>query len=87
MYEVRVFASLSMGGETVVSDPVSGSFVIHPRGESSEAPLENETPRGNGTLPPNPPGHSDAPDEERPTPPGLDRDNPPGRGNGQGAGR
>ena len=87
MYEVQVFASLSMGGETVVSDPVSGSFVIPPRGESSEAPLENETPRGNGTLPPNPPGQSDAPDEERPTPPGLDRDNPPGRGNGQGAGR
>jgi subtilisin family serine protease len=87
MYEVLVIASLTAEGETSLSDPVSGSFLMPPRNNPSETLGPSESPRGNDNAPATPPGQSDEPGEERPTPPGLDRENQPGRGNGQGQNR
>ena len=80
MCEVLVIASLLSDGESTLSDPASGSFLVPPR----NIPTDNLGPddlQRNDNAPSTPPGL------DRESPPGLDRESPPGRGNGQGQNR
>lgn len=89
MYEVQLTAISESEEGDLVADPLTGSFLIPPGQASAGNPNSNGS-SGNGNAPSSPPGQGGGAEddtEERPSPPGLDRENPPGRGNGQGNGR
>jgi len=86
MYDVRVIASTESEEGAFYTEPVTGSFLIPP-GQVSPGNSDGNSSPGNGNGPTTPPGKSDGTDnetEEQPRPTGRERDDPPGRGNGQG---
>ena len=79
MYEVQVASAVSIDGETLVSQPTAGSFLIPPAARPSSPAPVNPGPPTPAPSVPTPSVPDTGVGETGNQPPGSERPNPPGR--------